>query len=70
MKIKIYQVNMGRDENRTAFMGMDEREHFLPSPAIDSSIAGSRRRARRSQKPLRLILPVRSYSATSRPLIR
>ena len=38
MKIKIYQVNMGRDENRTAFMGMDEREHFLPSPAIDSSI--------------------------------
>ena len=37
-KIKIYQVNMGRDENRTAFMGMDEREHFLPSPKIDSSI--------------------------------
>ena len=38
MIIKIYQVNMGRDVNRTAFMGMDEREHFLPSPAIDSSI--------------------------------
>ena len=38
MKIKIYQVNMGRDENRTAFMGMDEREHFLPSAEIDSSI--------------------------------
>lgn len=38
MKIKIYQVNMGRDENRTAFMGMDEREHFLPSPSIESGI--------------------------------
>ena len=38
MKIKIYQVNMGRDENRTAFMGMDEREQFLSSSEIDSSI--------------------------------
>ena len=38
MKIKIYQVNMERDEDRTAFMGMDQREHFLPSPELDSSI--------------------------------
>lgn len=38
MKIKIYQVNMGRDENRTAFMGMEMREQILPSPNIDSSI--------------------------------
>ena len=38
MKIRIYQVNLGRDEDRTAFMGMGEREHFLSSPDIDSSI--------------------------------
>ena len=38
MKIRIYQVNMGRDNKRVAFMGIDEREHFLESRNIDSSI--------------------------------
>lgn len=38
MKIRIYQVNMGRDEKQVAFMGIDEREHFLDSRNIDSSI--------------------------------
>ena len=38
MKIRIYQVNLGRDEKRVAFMGIDEREHFLESRNIDSSI--------------------------------
>lgn len=38
MKIKIYQVNMERDENSTAFMGMDQRKIILPSPELDSSI--------------------------------
>ncbi len=38
MNIRIYQVNMGRDDKRVAFMGIDEREHFLESRNIDSSI--------------------------------
>lgn len=38
MKIRIYQVNLGRDEKRVAFMGLDEREHFLESSELDSSI--------------------------------
>ena len=39
MKIKIYQINMGRDENRIAFLSMDELEHSTdPSEDIDSSI--------------------------------
>ena len=38
MKIRIYQVNPGRDEKRVAFMGLDEREHFLESSELDSSI--------------------------------
>ena len=38
MNIRIYQVNMGRDDKRVAFMGIDEREHLLESRNIDSSI--------------------------------
>lgn len=38
MNIRIYQINMGRDEKRVAFMGIDEREHLLESRDIDSSI--------------------------------
>jgi len=38
MKIRIYQINFGRDEKRVAFMGIDEREHLLGSRNIDSSI--------------------------------
>ncbi len=38
MKIRIYQVNLGRDEKKIAFMGIDELEHLLESSKIDSSI--------------------------------
>lgn len=38
MKIKIYQINMGRDERRVAFMGSDEFPRFTGSEEIDSSI--------------------------------
>ena len=38
MKIRIYQINFGRDEKKVAFMGIDEREHYLESPKVDSSI--------------------------------
>ena len=38
MNIRIYQINMGRDEKHVAFMGIDEREHLLDSSGIDSSI--------------------------------
>ena len=38
MIIRIYQINMGRDEKSVAFMGIDEREHLLDSRDIDSSI--------------------------------
>lgn len=38
MKIKIYQINTGRDDERLAFMGLDEIEHYTNSKGIDSSI--------------------------------
>ena len=38
MNLRIYQVNISRDDKRVAFMGLDEREHFLESSKIDSSI--------------------------------
>lgn len=38
MKIKIYQVNMERDENRVAFMGYDSLSKFQGSPDVDSKI--------------------------------
>ena len=38
MKIKIYQINMGRDERRVAFMGSDEFPRFTGSTEINSSI--------------------------------
>lgn len=38
MKIKIYQVNMERDENRVAFMGYDSLPKFQGSPDVDSKI--------------------------------
>ena len=38
MKIKIYQVNMERDENRVAFMGYDSLAKFQGSPDVDSRI--------------------------------
>jgi len=38
MNIRIYQINMGRDDKRVAFMGIDEREHFLESSKLDGSI--------------------------------
>ncbi len=38
MNIRIYQINMGRDDKRVAFMGLDEREHFLKSSKLDGSI--------------------------------
>lgn len=38
MKIKIYQVNMERDENRVAFMGYDSLSKLQGSPDVDSRI--------------------------------
>lgn len=38
MNIKIYQINMGRDDNRIAFMGSDEFPRFTGNTEIDSSI--------------------------------
>lgn len=38
MKLKIYQINMGRDNDRVAFMGLDEFPRFSGSPEINSSI--------------------------------
>lgn len=38
MRIKIYQVNMERDENRVAFMGMDSLPRFQGNSEIDSGI--------------------------------
>ena len=38
MNIRIYQVNMSRDENNVAFQGLDELEHFHGSREIDSSV--------------------------------
>lgn len=38
MKIKIYQVNMERDENRVAFMGYDSLSKFQGSSDVDSKI--------------------------------
>lgn len=41
MKIKIYQVNMERDENQVAFMGYDSLAKFQGSSEINSSIYDS-----------------------------
>ena len=38
MNIRIYQVNLGRDENRAAFLGLEELERFQGSKEIDSGI--------------------------------
>ena len=38
MKIRIFQINMGRDEKSEAFLGIDEREHVLNLSEINSSI--------------------------------
>ena len=38
MNIRIYQVNLGRDNKRVAFQGLDELEHFQGSKGIDSRI--------------------------------
>ena len=38
MNIKIYQINMGRDEHRIAFMGSDDFPRFTGNNNIDSSI--------------------------------
>lgn len=38
MKIKIYQVNMERDENRVAFMAYESLAKFQGSPDVDSRI--------------------------------
>ena len=38
MKIKIYQINMGRDEHRITFLGSDEFPRFTGSTEVNSSI--------------------------------
>ena len=38
MKIKIYQINMERDENRVAFMAYESLAKFQGSPDVDSRI--------------------------------
>ena len=38
MKIRIYQINMGKDEKRVAYQGLDELERFQGSKEIDSGI--------------------------------
>lgn len=38
MKIKIYQANMERDENRVAFMAYESLAKFQGNPDVDSRI--------------------------------
>lgn len=38
MKIAIYQINLGRDHNRVAFLGFDELKRFQGSSQIDCKI--------------------------------
>ena len=38
MRIRIYQVNMGRDNHRVAFFSLEELEQFRESKKIDSKI--------------------------------
>ena len=38
MNIRIYQINMDRDNDRKAFMGLGELEHFFKKKEIDSGI--------------------------------
>ena len=38
MKIRIYQINSGRDEHRMMFMSHDRLERFQGSPEVDSKI--------------------------------
>ena len=38
MEVKIYQINMDRDENRICFMGLDSLPRFQGTEQIDSSI--------------------------------
>ena len=38
MEVKIYQINMDRDENRICFMGLDSLPRFQGTDQIDSSI--------------------------------
>ncbi len=38
MNIKIYQINLGRDEKRKAFFGLDDIERLCGSREIDSAI--------------------------------
>ena len=38
MRIKIFQINMGRDEKSEAFLGIDERKHVLNLSEINSNI--------------------------------
>ncbi|MBQ6270472.1 MAG: DUF3846 domain-containing protein [Clostridiales bacterium] len=38
MNIRIYQVNLGRDEKRVAFQGLDALEHFNGLKELDSEI--------------------------------
>ena len=38
MKIRIYQINSDRDENRMMFLSHDRPERFQGSPEVDSKI--------------------------------
>lgn len=38
MKIRIYQINSDRDENRMMFLSHDRLERFQGSPEVDSKI--------------------------------
>ena len=38
MEVKIYQINMDRDENRVCFMGLDSLPRYQEADQIDSSI--------------------------------
>lgn len=38
MKVKLHQINLDRDTNRVAFMGLDFLERFQGTSAIDASI--------------------------------
>lgn len=38
MEVKLYQINMDRDENRVCFMGLDSLPRFQGTDQIDSSI--------------------------------
>ena len=42
MKIRIYQINMGKDEKRVAYQGLDELERFQGSKEIDSNVLAVR----------------------------